>query len=129
MVARGCNKTKKCSSCNRVNDLGKVRIIKGFHQLEQAMNALRYLKIPKEKRGEIPYLRGEAVERKKTPEQILSSIIAHVRKRFPAGIKLEELKKHAQKAGIDSETFDEIINLVYMKGEALYPKRGVIKFF
>jgi hypothetical protein len=65
---RKTNKTRYCGKCNYQNPLNKVKIIisltgkklrelgKGVSEKVALSNLLRYLKIPPDKRGKVPYL-------------------------------------------------------------------------
>ena len=55
LVARSSGKSKKCTGCGHVNVLRKVVLVKRFPSSEEAMDALRYVKVPRALRGEVPY--------------------------------------------------------------------------
>ena len=54
---------KKCVKCSKVNKVEKMRLIGKFNNMEETQNAIRYLKLPKDKRKELPYLRLDGLEK------------------------------------------------------------------
>ncbi|MFX0099912.1 MAG: hypothetical protein ACFFCS_10035 [Candidatus Hodarchaeota archaeon] len=120
LVADGeARKTKKCHKCNYTNNLGKTVVIKSFRVKEEATNALRYIKIPEEERGNVPYLLYSFKDDPRNKSINLNAFIRKIKQKYRDGIKLKILRSLARKECIDEDLLDQAITQMKLKGSLI----------
>ncbi|MBD3185660.1 hypothetical protein GF325_02430 [Candidatus Bathyarchaeota archaeon] len=111
------NKTRKCTSCNYTNKLDRVVIIQRFSSMHRAQNALRYLKIPREMRGEIPYLLYSTLDDVQSQENAARAFMKSIKPLLANGMKTWEVKRKAIAQGLDWPAVERILVQMRENGE------------
>lgn len=105
MIGSGTARTARCPSCSLVNPLHKVVRVKAFPTREEAIDALRLVKIPKALRDRVPWAAatgaGSKANRLECARAFLSS------RAGPA--TEEELLAAARAEGLDVEAVQRLL--------------------
>lgn len=121
-------KTRTCTQCSHVNRRELVVPIKGFESAEQATNALRYLKIPPEARGTVPYLAGSTNDEKITSREAIKAFFRVIRAGHPGGIDRATLSALASARGIDQAILDKHVAIGMGEGTIITVPGQRLKF-
>ena len=127
VIADGLSKSRKCPGCGHVTKLAGVKASRRFETLDEAVTAMRYLKIPPAEREDVPYQSGEGAGEKVSQKEATVAYLATVKASHPAGIEEKELVQGAKAAGIDAKYLAKVLRGKQAEGSILEVHPGCFK--
>jgi predicted RNA-binding Zn-ribbon protein involved in translation (DUF1610 family) len=127
VVADGLSKTRKCPSCGHITRLANVKVSRRFETLDQAVTAIRYLKIPAAEREDVPYQAGEGAGDKVSQKEATAAYLAGVKISHPAGIEEQEFVQGARAAGIEKKYLEKVLHGKQAEGSIIEVRPGCYK--
>ena len=128
LVADGeARKTKRCHKCNYTNQLSKTVVIKSFKVKEEATNALRYIKIPEEERGNVPYLLYSFKDGAGGKLSGVRDFLQKIKLKYRDGVKLSILHALARRESIDDELLEQALARLKSRGKLIETATANVK--
>jgi len=122
-------KIKRCHKCNYSNPVRRVAIKARFSSKDEAMIALKYFKIPKNKRSEVLEEISTAMTSKTLGvDKELNDFIKKVDELFPNGVTKKKLEQLASWVGILPDKLESKLRKMRLEGSLIFVKQDILKF-